>query len=66
MLKVYKEIFESSDVALLVGLGIGLALTFISVIIFCIYFYKMKHKYESRLLEENLKTKLAPKKEMEL
>lgn len=44
-LVVYVEIFENGNVGLYVGLTIGLAMTFITIIIFCVFFYKLKAKY---------------------
>lgn len=44
-INVYREIFENSTVALVVGLSIGLTLSLIVVIVFCIYFYRMKNHY---------------------
>lgn len=47
VLEVYKELFEQSGVALAVGLGLGLSISFISTIIFCVFFYRLKAKYQN-------------------
>ncbi|CAD8155502.1 unnamed protein product [Paramecium pentaurelia] len=46
-INVYFEIFENGNVGLYVGLTIGLAMTFMTMIIFCVFFYKLKAKYQS-------------------
>ncbi|CAD8108883.1 unnamed protein product [Paramecium primaurelia] len=45
-INVYFEIFENGNVGLYVGLTIGLAMTFMTMIIFCVFFYKLKAKYQ--------------------
>ena len=51
ILNVYQELFESSNIALAIGLGIGFSLAFIITIIFCVYFYKIKHHYTTLVKE---------------
>lgn len=55
ILNVYVELFESSNIALAIGLGIGFSIAFIITIIFCVYFYKIKNKYNA------LVTQFSPK-----
>lgn len=43
---MYFEIFENGNVGLYVGLTIGFAMTFMTMIIFCVFFYKLKAKYQ--------------------
>lgn len=44
-ISVYKDIFENSTVALVVGLSVGLTITVIVIIIVCVYFYRIKNHY---------------------
>lgn len=46
-LNVYREIFENGNLGLYAGLAVGLSLTFIIAIIFCVSFYKIKSKYQA-------------------
>ena len=48
---VYQELFESSNIALAIGLGIGFSLAFVITVVFCVYFYKIKHHYTTLVKE---------------
>lgn len=48
---VYQELFESSNIALAIGLGIGFSLAFVITIVFCVYFYRIKHHYTTLVKE---------------
>ncbi len=50
--------------ALAVGLGIGLAFTLIAALIFCVKFYRMKHRYEELLHEEGISIKVSNNNDM--
>lgn len=44
-LSVYVEIFENGNVGLYVGLTVGLVFAFMTMLVFCVFFYKLKAKY---------------------
>ena len=51
VLDVYQELFESSNIALAIGLGIGFSLAFVITVVFCVYFYRIKHHYTTLVKE---------------